>query len=141
MKNVFEFITNKRDYTLHFQNAEYTKNDFECFYSHEDVMGKEVEFLPGIFYKFELKRSVLLKNIVAVLCLYNGESQLIKLLPKILNEKFGKRIITIQFKNIRDSYSFFIDQEKVYRNEKNFKEKMKQNFSMNMNMLKKNQNT
>ena len=107
MKNVFEFITNKRDYTLHFQNAEYTKNDFECFYSHEDVMGKEVEFLPGIFYKFELKRSVLLKNIVAVLCLYNGESQLIKLLPKILNEKFGKRIITIQFKNIRDSYSFF----------------------------------
>ena len=64
MKNVFEFITNKRDYTLHFQNAEYTKNDFECFYSHEDVMGKEVEFLPGIFYKFELKRSVLLKNIV-----------------------------------------------------------------------------
>lgn len=49
MKNVFEFITNKRDYTLHFQNAEYTKNDFECFYSHEDVMGKEVEFLPGIF--------------------------------------------------------------------------------------------
>lgn len=141
MKNVFEFITNKRDYTLHFQNAEYTKNDFECFYSHEDVMGKEVEFLPGIFYKFELKRSVLLKNIVAVLCLYNGESQLIKLLPKILNEKFGKRIITIQFKNIRDSYSFFIDQEKVYGNEKNFKEKMKQNFSMNMNMLKKSQNT
>ena len=37
MKNVFEFITNKRDYTLHFQNAEYTKNDFECFYSHEDL--------------------------------------------------------------------------------------------------------
>ena len=70
-----------------------------------------------------------------------GESQLIKLLPKILNEKFGKRIITIQFKNIRDSYSFFIDQEKVYGNEKKFKEKMKQNFSMNMNMLKKNQNT
>lgn len=141
MKNVFEFITNKRDYTLHFQNAEYTKNDFECFYSHEDVMGKEVEFLPGIFYKFELKRSVLLKNIVAVLCLYNGESQLIKLLPKILNEKFGKRIITIQFKNIRDSYSFLSTKRKYMEMRKNFKEKMKQNFSMNMNMLKKNQNT
>ena len=141
MKNVFEFITNKRDYTLHFQNAEYTKNDFECFYSHEDVMGKEVEFLPGIFYKFELKRSVLLKNIVAVLCLYNGESQLIKLLPKILNEKFGKRIITIQFKNIRDSYSFLSTKRKYMEMRKNFKEKMKQNFSMNMNMLKKSQNT
>ena len=130
MKNVFEFITNKRDYTLHFQNAEYTKNDFECFYSHEDVMGKEVEFLPGIFYKFELKRSVLLKNIVAVLCLYNGESQLIKLLPKILNEKFGKRIIL-----------FLSTKRKYMEMRKNFKEKMKQNFSMNMNMLKKSQNT
>ena len=133
MKNVFEFITNKRDYTLHFQNAEYTKNDFECFYSHEDVMGKEVGFLPGIFYKFELKRSVLLKNIVAVLCLYNGESQLIKLLPKILNEKFGKRIITIIL--------FLSTKRKYMEMRKNFKEKMKQNFSMNMNMLKKSQNT
>lgn len=136
MKNVFEFITNKRDYTLHFQNAEYTKNDFECFYSHEDVMGKEVEFLPGIFYKFELKRSVLLKNIVAVLCLYNGESQLIKLLPKILNEKFGKRIITIQFKNIRDSYSFFIDQEKVYGNEKKFQGKDEAKFQYEYEYVK-----
>ena len=52
MKNVFQFITNKKEYALHFQNAEYTKNDFERFYSHIDVMGKEVEFLPGIFYKF-----------------------------------------------------------------------------------------
>ena len=55
MNNVFEFITNTRDYALHFQNVEYIKHDFENFYLHVDVMGKEVEFLPGIFYKLDLK--------------------------------------------------------------------------------------
>lgn len=103
MNNVFEFITNKRDYALHFQNVEYTKHDFERFYLHVDVMGKEVEFLPGIFYKFDLKHSMLLKGMLAVLNSYEGKSQLIKILPKILDEKFGTRIITIQFRNIRVS--------------------------------------
>ena len=32
MKNMFQFVTNKKEYTLHFQDAEYTKNDFERFY-------------------------------------------------------------------------------------------------------------
>ena len=31
MNNVFEFITNKIDYTLHFQNAEYTKMTLNAF--------------------------------------------------------------------------------------------------------------
>lgn len=136
MNNVFEFITNKIDYTLHFQNAEYTKNDFECFYLHEDNMGKEVEFLPGIFYKFDLKQSFVLKALLSVLCFYNGESQLIKILPKVLNEKFGKMVITIQFKNIRDSYSFFIDQEKVYGNEKNFQGKNEAKFQYDYEFVK-----
>lgn len=135
MNNVFEFITNKKDYTLHFQNAEYTKNDFECFYSH-DVMGNEAEFLPGIFYKFDLKKSFLLKSLLSVLCLYNGESQLIRILPKVLSEKFGKKIITIQFKNIRDSYSFFIDQEKVYENKKYFQGKDEAKFQYDYEYVK-----
>lgn len=128
MNNVFEFVTNKRDYVLCFQGVEYTKYDFERFYSNVDVMGKEVEFLPGIFYKFDLKRSILLKGILAVLCSYEGESQLIKILPKVLDEKFSTKIITIQFRNIRDRYSFFIAQEKVYKNEKNYQGKNDRDF-------------
>lgn len=122
MNKEFQFITNKKDYTLHFQNAEYTKNDFERFYL-QDVMENEVEFLPGIFYKFDIKKSFLLKGLLSVLCLYNGELHLIRILLRALNEKFCKKIITIQFKNIRDSYSFFIDQEKVYENKKYFQGK------------------
>ena len=57
MKNMFQFVTNKKEYTLYFQDAEYTKNDFERFYLNVNVMGKEVEFLPGIFYKFDIKHS------------------------------------------------------------------------------------
>ena len=83
MKNMFQFVTNKKEYTLYFQDAEYTKNDFERFYLNVNVMGKEVEFLPGIFYKFDIKHSFWLKKLLAVLCLYNGESQLIKILPEI----------------------------------------------------------
>ena len=30
-------------------------------------MGKEVEFLPGIFYKFDIKHSFWLKKLLAVL--------------------------------------------------------------------------
>lgn len=26
MKNMFQFVTNKKEYTLYFQDAEYTKN-------------------------------------------------------------------------------------------------------------------
>ena len=136
MKNMFQFVTNKKEYTLYFQDAEYTKNDFERFYLNVNVMGKEVEFLPGIFYKFDIKHSFWLKKLLAVLCLYNGESHLIKILPEILNEKFGKRIITIEFKNVRDSYSFFIDQENVYGNEKNFQGKDEANFQYDYEYVK-----
>ena len=140
MKNMFQFVTNKKEYTLYFQDAEYTKNDFERFYLNVNVMGKEVEFLPGIFYKFDIKHSFWLKKLLAVLCLYNGESQLIKILPEILNKKFGKRIITIEFKNVRDSYSFLLTKRTCMEMRKTFKEKMKQIFNMTMNMLKESLN-
>ncbi|NBH35967.1 hypothetical protein D3Z58_21125 [Clostridiaceae bacterium] len=136
MNNVFEFITNTRDYALHFQNVEYIKHDFENFYLHVDVMGKEVEFLPGIFYKLDLKHSILLKGMLAILRSYEGESKLIKILPKVLDEKFGTRIITIQFRNIRDSYSFFINQEKVYENKKNYQGKDDGNFQYKYEYVK-----
>lgn len=136
MNNMFKFITNKRDYALHFQNVEYIKHDFENFYLHVDVMGKEVEFLPGIFCKLDLKHSILLKGMLAILRSYEGESELIKILPKVLDEKFGTRIITIQFRNIRDSYSFFIDQEKVYENKKNYQGKDDRNFQYEYEYVK-----
>lgn len=136
MNNVFNFTTNKIEYMLCFQGVEYTKDDFESFYLNDDVMGKEVEFLPGIFYKFELKRSIVLKSMLAVLYSYNGESQLIKLLPKILDERFSTKIITIQFRNIRDSYSFFIAQEKVYKNEKNYHGKNDMDFQYEYEYVK-----
>ena len=49
MKNMFQFVTNKKEYTLYFQDAEYTKNDFERFYLNVNVMGKEVNFYLVFF--------------------------------------------------------------------------------------------
>lgn len=129
MNNVFEFIvTNKSEYKLWFQDMEYTKKDFERFYSNDAGMETEIEFLPGIFYEFEIKRSILLKHMLAVLHPYEGESKFINALSEFLNEKFGTKILRIHFRNIRDSYSFYIEHEKVYNNEKNCLEKIDRDF-------------
>ena len=31
MKNMFQFVTNKKEYTLHFQDAEYTRMTLNAF--------------------------------------------------------------------------------------------------------------
>jgi len=53
---------------------------------------------------------------VFLIRLFNPKSRLITEIEK----KFSKKVITVQFKNIRDNYSYFINQKKVYENIRHF---------------------
>lgn len=119
MEKSFTITLGDASFKVVFQGQKFFDDEFVKYYRENNCDGNNLEFLPGVFYLCEVISPKWIRGfIIKLLQKCNNKSETVSVLITILLEKWEKKKITLIFKNKRDNYSLYIDNELIYNHKK-----------------------